>query len=177
MSTMLLLTRFIESQGYDIEVVDHFGDIIDYKITKKKKTREKRPATRVNGAEYTDEFEAFWKEYPQRAGSNPKQGAFDVWRKNLIDGADPRAIRAGAQRYKRFCDQTGKTGTEYVMMATSFLSPKKLAYLELWAIPKRQIQLPGDDSLVNYASKNGMSAPRKGETMREYRHRLQVEMI
>ena len=41
---------------------------------------------------------------------------------------------AGAERYASFCDATGKTGTEYVSQAATFLGPDK-RFLEDWALP------------------------------------------
>ena len=41
----------------------------------------------------------------------------------------------GTQRYARFCTATKKEGTEYVMMAATFLGPNE-HWAEKWAVPK-----------------------------------------
>ena len=40
----------------------------------------------------------------------------------------------GAKRYTAYCEATGKTGTEYVMQAATFLGPER-HYLEVWDSP------------------------------------------
>ncbi len=71
-------------------------------------------------AAYTPEFEAAWAAYPRRAGGNPKKSAYRCWRARVRQGASEDELEQGVVRYARFCDATGKTGSEFVMQASRF---------------------------------------------------------
>ena len=80
-----------------------------------------------------DEFEAFWREYPQRAGGNPKNQALKSWNARLKEGHSADELLAGTRRYAAFCAATDKTGTEYVKQASTFINQK--GFLESWDLP------------------------------------------
>ena len=88
------------------------------------------PAT----ASIPDEFEAFWREYPQRAGGNPKNQALKSWNARHKEGHSTDEILAGTRRYAAFCTATGKVGGEYVKQACTFLGPDKF-FTEAWDLP------------------------------------------
>jgi len=97
------------------------------------KKAKKKAASKVG--EYSEPFNQFWSVYPARAGGNPKRGAHRAWLATLRRGVDADLVLAGAVRYARFCTATKKAGTEYVMMAATFLGPNE-HWSELWIIPK-----------------------------------------
>jgi hypothetical protein len=73
--------------------------------------------------------------YPARAGDQNWRGAQRAGNARLAEGHTVEEIMAGADRYAAFSDATGKTGTEYVKQAATFLGPSK-AFLEPWDIPQ-----------------------------------------
>lgn len=75
--------------------------------------------------EYPVEFESAWSEYPQREGSNPKVGAYAVWRKRVISGSDPQMLMISARHYREYLAGVGKEGTEFVMQAARFFGPQE----------------------------------------------------
>ena len=79
-----------------------------------------------------DEFQEFWKEYPKRAGGNPKKPAFTRWR-NAVKHDDFATVLDGVKRYAAYCLATDKTGTEYVMQATTFLGDRE-GWTEDWIV-------------------------------------------
>ena len=76
------------------------------------------------------------------------------------------------QRYAKFCDATGKTGTEYVMQAATFFGPDK-HYENDWTIPATKVTVPKDDQeAIKWGQERGIE-PKLGEPMYEYRRRLE----
>ncbi|MGQ7113916.1 hypothetical protein ACUOFC_47160, partial [Escherichia sp. TWPC-MK] len=73
----------------------------------------------VGRVDYPDVFEQVWREYPLRAGANPKKSAFSAWKARLREGVPPEAMLDGVRRYARYLAATGKTGTEFVQRATT----------------------------------------------------------
>lgn len=72
---------------------------------------------------YPHEFELAWQQYPKRPGSNPKRQAFKAWKARTKEGYDPAHMFAGVVRYEKFCRQSGKANTEFVMQAQRFFGP------------------------------------------------------
>ena len=81
---------------------------------------------------YDLDFAAFWNAYPRRTGSNPKAAARSAWAGRLSPDITAAVLLDGAERYAKFCDATGKTGTEYVKQAVSWLSPKFEGWSQDW---------------------------------------------
>lgn len=75
----------------------------------------------VGRVDYPDAFEQVWREYLLRAGANLKKSAFSAWKARLREGVPPEAMLDGVRRYTRYLAATGKTGTEFVQRATTFL--------------------------------------------------------
>lgn len=81
----------------------------------------KKPGIPKKG--YTPEFEAAWGDYPKRLGGNSKQDAYRAWKARLNQGATVEAMHDGIKRYAQFCENEGKTGTQWVRQASVFLGP------------------------------------------------------
>jgi hypothetical protein len=92
---------------------------------------------------YPPEFDVLWAMYPRRNGSNPKKKAFGAYRSRLREGHSPTDISAGLERYVRWCEDTEKTDTEYVMQASRFFGPGE-EFLNPWTSPIA-IKLPRDN--------------------------------
>jgi len=144
-------------------------------------TKKKVSKPRASRDEYPDWFEALWSVYPKRAGSNPKRKAYSA----ATTRADERDLSTGqscafeviqvmikgTMRYAKFCDATGKTGTEYVMQACRFFGPDK-HYQNDWVIPASvtKAKVPKDnDEMLTWAVKRGMRQPHQGESWNQYR--------
>ena len=99
---------------------------IGSKKESKSKKREETTTTSDDG------FDEFWEAYPKRAGGNPKKPALTRWC-SAVKRDEPANIIAGTERYAAYCDATKKTGTEYVMQATTFLGERE-GWTETWAV-------------------------------------------
>ena len=100
-----------------------------------------------------NEFEAFWQEYPQRAGGNPKSQALKSWNARRKEGHSADDIQAGTRRYAAFCMATNKTGTEYVKQACTFIGPDKF-FTEAWDLPN---QIPAPRNGQRYTPPQAMT--------------------
>jgi hypothetical protein len=85
---------------------------------------------------YPDSFQRAWAAYPKRAGGNPKKTAYRCWRARVREGASEDELERGVVRYAAYCDATGKSGTEYVKQASTFLGPDE-HWREDWAVPSK----------------------------------------
>lgn len=73
--------------------------------------------------------------YPHRAGDQGWRRAQKAANARQSEGHTAEEFIAGARRYTAFCEATGKTGTEFVKQAASFLGPDK-PFLEPWTVPQ-----------------------------------------
>jgi len=107
----------------------------DQDLDKKKKNKSCTAASppRANGAE-PDWLPAFKAAYPKRAGDPNWRGAARAGNARLAEGHTTAQFIEGATRYAAFVDATGKTGTEYVKQAATFLGPAK-PFLDPWQPP------------------------------------------
>jgi hypothetical protein len=78
-------------------------------------------------------FQMFWDAYPPRAGDRKRAESEKKFGAAVKRGTDPRAIIAGAERYRAYCDATQRTKTEYVQQATTWLNNR--AWNEPFEIP------------------------------------------
>lgn len=85
-------------------------------------------------------FEAFRQRYPKRNGGQRWGDAERFFNALLKKGHTTEEIIAGVERYKAWCDATGKTGTELVQQAATFLGRNK-GFLEDWAIPGAAVDM------------------------------------
>lgn len=88
-------------------------------------------ASKDSNGGYPEAFDTLWAAYPKRAGGNSKSDAHRAWAARLKSGATADEMLAGVQRYARYCEATGKIGTEYVKQAATFLGRGE-HFRELW---------------------------------------------
>lgn len=97
---------------------------------------EQIPPPQPKAPEYPEEFQRLWEVYPRRSGSNDKRKALKAWTARLRAGHSPGEILAGVERYARWCEATGKVGTEMVKQAATFLGPADPPHFaEAWDVP------------------------------------------
>lgn len=106
------------------------------------------------GNEYPPAFERLWEIRPRRAGNDPKPRAYRAWKARIDEGkVTEEQARAKVQEYARFCEATGKIGTETVMQLASFFGPQTEGYLQEWVPPRQSRPGPGADlSDANYSA-------------------------
>ncbi|EEW4485717.1 replication protein [Escherichia coli] len=109
----------------------------------------------VGRVDYPDVFEQVWREYPLRAGANPKKSAFSAWKARLREGVPPEAILDGVRRYARYLAATGKTGTEFVQRATTFFGPDR-NFENPWLLP---VSGTNNQRCVNHISEPDTEIP------------------
>ena len=90
------------------------------------------------------------------------------------DSQNDMPMTFGVNRYAAFCQATGKIGTEFVMMASTFFGPSQ-HYLEDWVLPDGG--MPRDNKyLEGWALEKDLPLPNIGEEFPEYRKRLKATM-
>ncbi|HBD5412953.1 TPA: phage replisome organizer, partial [Escherichia coli] len=109
----------------------------------------------VGRVDYPDVFEQVWREYPLRAGANPKKSAFSAWKARLREGVPPEAMLDGVRRYARYLAVTGKTGTEFVQRATTFFGPDR-NFENPWLLP---VSGTNNQRCVNHISEPDTEIP------------------
>jgi hypothetical protein len=72
--------------------------------------------------EFDVHFERFCAAYPKRYGNVNRTVARAKFESVIRAGADPEEIIAGAVLYRKLCDIQGTTGTEYVLMMSTWLN-------------------------------------------------------
>jgi hypothetical protein len=102
------------------------GTVIEPSVKKEPSLRE---------PSYPAEFEKLWSIYPKRSGANPQRAAYNAWKKLVAKGIDPSQLEAAVERYARWCEVTGKLGTESVQQASTFFGPMKEGWRESWELP------------------------------------------
>lgn len=85
------------------------------------------------------DFAEAWNEYPNRSGANPKRDAAKAWNARLKEGHSKDEMLQGVRRYKAWCKENQKFGTEFVMQAKKFFGPAKY-FAEKWGTdqPKKE---------------------------------------
>lgn len=127
---------------------------------------------RGRAIEYTDEFSQIWAMYPKRAGNNTKSEAYQAFNARLRNGATVIGMRLGVERYKAFCDATGATGSQYVLMASTFFGPQR-PWEQDWSIPAPEVKTPKTDAdWEELAAMKGLTA-RMGESWDTFKQRIQ----
>lgn len=94
-------------------------------IFKEKYKKEKKSDSGFVQACDSEEFEVFMSYYPKRLGGNSKLGAWKKWQAVIKKGHSTLLLKHAAKSYQKFCIATDKIGTEYVLMAETFLGPKE----------------------------------------------------
>ena len=181
---MKLLRAFIDACGFDVDVVNAEEPCgrgeLDFKVTKRKKQVKPR---KVSNVSYSPEFMEFWAHYPSRGvHNNPKPLAFKKWQAvlksaNHLNDITAHDLIMSAKRYKKQCDALEKTGTEFVLQASTFLGPSR-HYLEEWALPepkKEKLVVPFGDAMEPWAKQHGFRGPGRRESYDEYHKFLKIE--
>jgi len=144
---------------------------------------QKTPKKRIQGVPkrrhvYPPEFEALWKAYPSRNGSNPKWQAQQAWnarvKESELSAHECQILMlGGVRRYAAWCEATGKTGTELVMRAVRFVGTSR-EYENPWDCPAPEaIKIPTEiNALVKFADERGIAA-RPGESTYDFRQRVE----
>jgi hypothetical protein len=83
---------------------------------------------------YPADFELLWKAYPKKIGPNNKRAAFKAYTARLNQGVSYDAMFDGVKRYRAYLHASGKEGTEFVKMASTFLGPDR-HFAEAWESP------------------------------------------
>lgn len=122
-----------------------------------------------------DGFEILWKTYPRRAGNNPKRRAAKAYRARIAEKHTPQEMLDGVGRYARFARATGKEGTEFVMMAATFLGADK-SFLQAWAPPTANGAWDRTEQGTLAKGKELGLPARPGESMDEYRSRIRERL-
>ncbi len=83
------------------------------------------PARQSGGAdEPSPEFMTAWSAYPKREGGNPRKAAWTAWKARIRAGeATAQELVEATRGYAKFCDAGNKTGTRFVLMASTFYGP------------------------------------------------------
>lgn len=74
--------------------------------------------------------------YPQRSGDQGWRKAVRAAHARIAEGHTSAEFLVGARRYAAYCEAAGKTGTEYVKQACTFLGPDK-PFLLPWHPPPK----------------------------------------
>lgn len=104
-------------------------------------------------AEVPGAFLVAFKAMPARVPSHNRIAALKAWKARVRSGINPEAMLAGAERYARYCQATGKVGTEFVKQASTFFGPDRW-WEQAWEIPAakgtgvRKYVLPSGRTLV-----------------------------
>lgn len=99
-------------------------------------TPTRKTVPRESSPEESGWFLDFKLAYPHRAGDQGWRKALRAANARIGEEHTPQEFLAGARRYAEFCEATGKTGTEFVKQACTFLGPDKPFLLPWHAPPK-----------------------------------------
>lgn len=90
------------------------------RIGEDRKGEEKNNRTVAKATRPDDQFEEFWKTFPKREGSNPKNPSRKLFQRAVKSGHDPTKIIGGARRYSEECLSL-KTEKRMVAQAMTWL--------------------------------------------------------
>lgn len=120
--------------------------------------------------DYVEQLRA---EYPRRYGDQGWIAVRTLIPRAITAGSTWNEILEGTKAYKRYCDQTGKTGTELVKQAKTFYGPNQL-WTEDYSPPEKA-KSPAQiaearrwDGLRNRAVASGFREPMSVESADVY---------
>lgn len=116
-----------------------------------KETRANCSSDRVRVSRETSPLtDDWWLDFklamPARAGDHRWTSARKAANARLAEGYTADQMMEGCRRYRAFCDHLGKTGTEFVKQASTFLGPDR-PFLEQWHLPLNKAEARQDKSL------------------------------
>ena len=125
-------------------------------------------------------FNEAWKLYPKRNGNNPRKDAEEAWNARVKAGVAPADMLAGLGRYAKWCEATGKIGSEHVMRASTFFGPSKI-FEQDFALP---VVKKSNGGAPWWSSNEGIQAkaaelgiePRGGESWGDLKARINAAM-
>ena len=137
-------------------------------------TKPKRQV-KVRKFDYDETFNEIWQQYPKRLGNNPKAPAYRAYNARRAEKIPVEVLAAGVQRYKAFCDATHKTGTEFVMQASTFFGPR-YEFEEDWALPTVESVQPRTNEEWKARGVSIGVEPRTNESWADYIQRVKGAM-
>ena len=138
-------------------------------------TKPKREQ-KVRQLDYDTNFNAIWEFYPKRLGNNPKNLAYRAYNARRAENISVEVLSAGVLRYNAFCDATRKTGTEFVMQASTFFGPR-CEFEEEWTLPTPETSQPRtNDEWLQKGVALGVKA-RLGESYPDLIKRIQETRV
>lgn len=103
-------------------------------------------------SDWQEWWERFQTTYPARRGDRCRPQGIAKFQARLKAGVTPEEILAGCQRYRAFCDATGKTGTEFVQQYPTWLNRE--GWREEWSFGEDvAAEAPTDERQAFYARK------------------------
>lgn len=105
---------------------------------KGKKQGKAKVKALTEAEQWESEFQTLWAIYPKRVGANPRKLGFQHFCARRRQGVSFEELKAGLERYARFCEATDKINTEIVMQASRFFGTSE-PFREQWALPKGHV--------------------------------------
>lgn len=109
------------------------------------------PTPAKPGAEYPQEFEEVWAEYPKRPGAS-KKDSFKAWTARLKAGVPASDILQGVRNYAAYV-KTKKTEPDYIKQPATFFGPDE-HYKADWTVhpatQKQGAKAPAADNFAAY---------------------------
>lgn len=79
--------------------------------------------TPAKSDDYSPEFEHWWSQYPEREGrKGKKKTASGYYNTRLSEVGSHETLLRNLMAYSAYCDASGKTGTQFVLQATTYLN-------------------------------------------------------
>lgn len=138
-------------------------------------TKPKREQ-KVKQMEYERTFNEIWADYPKRLGNNPKNLAYRAYNARRAENISVEVLSAGVKRYKAFCDATRKTGTEFVMQASTFFGPR-YEFEEEWTLPTPETSQPRTNDEWQAKGKALGITANLGESWRDFIKRIEETRV
>ena len=168
--THLLQHDVMEDETWDLmQEINRKLDILLVRTAPKTKAVKKRAAIKHD---YPEAFEHIVRAYPQRKPSGSKRAAYAAYSTRQQEGFTYKEMLEGARRYCKYTDAEGLTGGRYVMMLSTFLGPR-CEFQNEWEIPEPEVKQPQTDGEWFAAGLAKGLQPRPGESMADFKQRVQ----
>jgi hypothetical protein len=112
------------------------------------------------------DFAAIWAALPKRHGGNSRKAAERAYRARVAQGAEPREVLAGAERYAKHVRSLAKEGTSFVMQGATFLGPDE-HWTEEWPVEPPPSSEPRVPTVSRGASGGGSNGSARGDAVAE----------